>query len=252
MYNFATLARAIAGRFLPISNKQGDGQDQALRTTPYGDLMVQSIFQKQMGLADEESSFATTGTIGTGIATITAPTSLADTSPFAVFVNTAPAGGPKCFLDLVKLICTAAGTGGTSLKYAIKTGPTRAAITGMAATWDPTLSAPTGVPQNVSAASQRAAFLRVYAGALVAPAALAGTKQVWGGALKNAIMAAADQYLFSFGQVDAAAQATQVDRIEACPAVVIEPGYSAFLHLIIAGPQSAASSYELGVIHHER
>src|SRR5258706_862465 len=153
MFNFSTLSRAIAARLLPIGNKQLDGQDQALRTTAYGDLVVQSLFQKAMALADEESTFATTGTIGTGIATITAPTTLVDTSPFAVLVNTAPAGGPKCFLDLIKLICTAAGTGGTSLKYAIKTGPVRGPITGMAPTFVPTLAAPTSVPVNFSAAS---------------------------------------------------------------------------------------------------
>lgn len=251
MFNFQALARGIVGRLLPVGNKQADSQDQAKRLSPYGDQYMMSIFQKAMALVDEESTFATTGAIGTGIATIAALTTLADTSPFIVIVNTAPAGGPKVFLDLIKLIATAAGTGGTSLKYGIKLGPTRGAITGQNSAFDPTLGTPTGVPVNLSAGSQRAPYARVYAGALVAPAALAGTKQVWGGQLKAAIPAANDQYLLSFGQVDAPAQATQVDRIEACPAVAIEPGFAAFIHLFLAS-QSAASSYEVGIVHHER
>lgn len=251
MFNFQVLKRGIVSRFLLNAPKLGQGQDQAARMSPYGDQMVQSIYQKQMALADEESTFVTNGTLGTGIATIAAPTTLLDTSPFIVIDNTAPPDGPSAMLDLLKLLATAAGTGGTSLKYAIKTGPRRGAITGMAATFDPTLAAPTGVPVNVRAASQRSPYVRVYAGALVAPAALGNTKLIWQGQLKAAIPAANDQYLLSFGQVDAPAQATQVDRTEACPAVILDPGYCAFIHLVLAG-QSAASSYEIGIIHHER
>jgi len=251
MYNFQTLVRGIAARLLGAQPQQPDGQDQAIRLSRFGDVFVESIFQKQHGLSDEESTFTTTGTIGTGVATIAAPTTLVDTSPFIVAVNTAPVGGGRAFLDLLKLICTAAGTAGTKLQYAVKVGPVRGAITGMDAAFNPTLAAPTGVPQNVCAASARSPILRVYAGALVAPAALPGTRQIWGGQLKAAIPAAADQYSLSFGQVDAPAQATQVDRCEACPAICLDPQFAAFIHLILPS-QSAASSYEIGLVHHER
>jgi hypothetical protein len=51
--------------------------------------------------------------------------------------------------------------------------------------------------------------------------------------------------------VDAPAQATQVDRCEVAPSIVLDPGYSAFIHPFLPS-QSAASSYEIGLIHHER
>lgn len=245
MYNFATLARGIAARLLGSQPPQADGQDQAFRLSRYGDMFVESIFQKQMGLADEESTFATTGTIGTGIATIAALTAVVDTSPFIIVQNIDQAGGKRGYLDLLKLITTAPGTAGTKLQYAVKVGPSRAAPTGFDSAFGP------ATPVNVVGSSGRASILRVYAGALIAPAAAAGNRQIWGGQLKNAIPAIADQYLLSFGQVDAAAQATQVDRVESCPAVPIDPGYSAFIHLALPS-QSAASSYEVAIIHHER
>lgn len=253
-YTWQTLSRGIVARLLGAQPAIPDGQDQAIRLNRYGDAFVESVFQKQHTLGDEESTFATIGTTGTGVATIAALTTIADTSPFVIVKNIAVAGtggAQRVYLDLLKLICTAAGTAGTALRYGIKIGPNRADPTGMDAAFNPTLGAPTGVPLNITAASQRSSIARIYAGALVAPAALGGTRQVWGGQLKNAIPAAADQYILCFGMVDAAAQATQVDRCEVCPSLVLDPGYSAFIHPFLPS-QSAASSYEIHVIHHER
>lgn len=253
-YTWQTLSRGIAARLLGSQPAQPDGQDQAIRLSRWGDAFVESVFQKQHALADEESTFATIGTTGTGVATIAALTAIADTSPFIIIKNIAVAGAggtQRVYLDLLKLITTAAGTGGTALRYGIKIGPNRADPTGMDVAFNPTLASPTGVPSNVTAASQRGSIARVYAGALVAPAALGGTRQIWGGQIKAAIPAAGDQYIFCFGMVDAPAQATQLDRCENCPSIVLDPGYSAFIHPFLPS-QSAASSYEINLVHHER
>lgn len=254
MANFTAVIRGVAQRILAVTTPTLDGVEtpNGIRTGRFNELYSINLFTKQQSLADEESTFITSGTLGTGIATIAAPTTFADTSPFIIAKNIAdPSSGMRAYLDLLKLIATAAGTAGASLRYGIKIGPSRADPTGMDAAFNPTLAASTGVPQNVQASSQRASILRVYAGALIAPAALGGTRQVGGGLLKSAIPVVNDQYLINFGGLDPAAPATQVDRNDAAPAIVIPAGYSAFIHLFLAS-QSAASSYEVQLTHHER
>jgi hypothetical protein len=254
MANFTAIVRGIAQRVLAITSPTPDGTEtpNGVRTGRFNELFSLNLWAKQHGLADEESSFVMSGTLGTGVATIAALTGLVDTSPFIIAKNIAdPSTGIRSYLDLLKLICTVAGTAGTALRYGVKVGPSRQDPTGMDAAFNPTLAAPTGVPQNVQASSQRQSILRVYAGALVAPAAQGGTRQLGGGLLKSAIPVANDQYIINFGGIDPAAPATQVDRNDAHPSVVIPPGYSAFIHIWLPS-QSAASSYEIQLHHHER
>jgi hypothetical protein len=183
-------------------------------------------------------------TPGTGLATIAAPTALADTSPFVVIKNGAAVDdGTRVSIDYIRLICTAAGTGGTSLRYDVKTdqGSTRLPTSG-----NTTLAVN---PVNRDCGVQ--SITRIDAGALVAPAA-SDAKLVYGGLLKNAIPAAGDVYTLLFNDENPAvvnAIATQV--MFAHGPLIIGPQQFALLHLWLPS-QSAASSYEVEVGISER
>jgi hypothetical protein len=240
------LIKGLISRFLPQQRQENDRDGMPVRASLYGDQHVLPIFTKQHGLGDEGSSYCLAGTPGTGIATIAALTSLVDTSPFIIVQNIATtASKMRAYLDMLKLICTAAGTAGTALRYAVKVGPSRTAPTGADSAFNG------ATPQNTNADDSRASIVRVYAGALVAPAAQAGTRLLGAGLLKSAIPVANDQYVLNFGANDPSAPATQVDRHDAHPPVIIGPGQSAFIHIWLPS-QSAASSYEVQLHLHER
>ena len=189
-------------------------------------------------LAEEGSYFtAKNPTAGAGLATIAALASLADTSPFLVVKS--GADYPVRF-DYLRLICTAAGTGGTALRFAVRTDATKA---------DPT-GGSTLTPVSVNQAKTRSAEATVFAGALVAAAGSGSKREPTACLLKNAIPTVGDVYTVRFGEVPGASpSATQV--IVGAPPVIIGPNQWAAFHIWLPS-QTVASSFEVELGFWER
>src|SRR6267142_4693351 len=142
MAKMDTLIKGLIIRTLTNKGPFTDDSEDAkpARFGRYGEQWSQNLFNKSHGLAEEGSYFVISNTPGTGLATIAAPTTLADTSPFIYLVNTETNGiyGKRTYLDYLRLIATAAGTAGTALRCAVKIDPiARPAPTGAAAPLNP-------------------------------------------------------------------------------------------------------------------
>jgi hypothetical protein len=233
---------ARCSRAKPQIGVQGDPVE--MRGTLYGDQHVWLLHAKNYGLADEGSYFVTRNpTPGTGLATIAALTAIVDTSPFIVIANDAPPESNKrLYIDYIRLICTAPGTAGTSLRYDVKVDKGSRYTSG---------STLTSLPQNVNIDSGDGPVAKIFAGPLVAPAASVASRLLYGGLFKAAIPAANDVYQLNFGGSDhnSGALATFVTYNHG--PLIIGPGMCALLHLWLPS-QSAASSYEIEIGHAER
>jgi hypothetical protein len=248
----ANQSDAVISRAKP-SPKSGDGVlNPRPRTSPFGEsYSVVADHKPAHILADEGSYFVTTNpTPGTGLATIAAQASLADTAPFVLVGNGAAASsGVRIYFDYLKLIATAAGTAGTSIRFAAKidTQPYASRFTsgGSALT-----------PNNVNMDQQSSSVASVRAGAIVA-AAGAGPLLLSNILLRPVIPVAADTYLIDFGGTDRALNslAPAGTAIANCVMphvpVVIGPGQCAAFHIWLPS-QSAASSYEVELAWYER
>lgn len=217
-----------------------DGIEVANRGGRYGENYVIPLFSPRIGLADEGSYFvAMNPTPGTGLATIAAPTTLVDTSPFLMLLNNDVAGQKRAYLDFIKLIVTAAGTAGASLKYNCKIDNGVGRYTSGA-----TLTA---APVNVNMDSSVAAVCAVKGGPLVAAAATAAVRLLGGGVFKTGIPVIGDTYILTFGASEGgvgSAVATINSVIFNHPPVVIGPQQTFLFHLWLPS-QSGASSYEV-------
>jgi hypothetical protein len=235
-----------------------DGAAAIVRGGQYGEMVSQLVSSKQHLLADEGSYFVTRSpTPGTGIATIAALSSYADTSPFVIITNNNPVGGRSIYLDYIQLRTTVAGTNGTNLLYATKldliprysSGGVGGAGTGMTAV----LAGPYAC--NTQVAPQSGAL--VYAGAIVAVASSLQARTLSNGPLRTAISVVNDTYLFNFGGCDMMLDGVLVSgaavaqrSIPHAP-VCIGPQGSFLLHIWSAS-QSVAANYEIEIGHVER
>ncbi len=209
------------------------------------------IWQKSYQFAVEGTYFcATNPTPGTGIATIAAPTTLADTSPFWIVKNNNTQTSNKyIYLDYLKMIVTAAGTAGTALNFASKVdaaGVSRYTSGGSTIT-----------PVNVNIDSGNASAAQVFAGAIVAAAASASARLLDHILIRPVIPVVNDSYVINFGQVDPSigalipsGTANAQQQFSTSP-VVIGPQETWLGHLWLPS-QSAASSYEFTLCYVER
>lgn len=234
------------------------GLAAVLRTTQYGEYVVQLLSAKPYGCAAEGSYFfCRTPTVATGVASITTPTTFADTSPALIVTNNNPFGGKDVILDFIKMTCTVAGTAAADLQWATKldviprysSGGSGGAGTGLASV----LSGPYPTHSGAGALSNAL----VYAGALVAVAASTLQRLLQSGNLRTTIMVAKDQVVWNFGgheqQIDTLAigTATATQRFVPHVPVVIAPGHS-FLLYKWSTSQSAADQNEFEVGFVER
>src|SRR5258708_2286029 len=105
------MSDGTVSRVLPAAIADSLTPDGRRRLGRYGEQYVQGLVQKSHALADEGSFFlAANPTPGTGVATIAAQATLADTAPFLLVKN---AGAKRLYLDALLLIATAPGTNGT-------------------------------------------------------------------------------------------------------------------------------------------
>lgn len=229
------------------SIRVGDTLESFQSVDNYG--KIQPPLMKNYALAEEGSYYVlSTPTPGTGIATIAALTTLADTSPFIlVRNNNSVASGLRLSLDYIKLRATAAGTGGTAISFAAKVDASATARY----TSGNGLASVNISGLNVNGDDSTADGCQWNAGALVAAAA-GNARLLSSGVIRSVIPVVGDVYLFTFGGIDPnlpsmAINGTSVAYLTLpCAPMIVGPQQSGAFHIWLPS-QSAASSYEIEV-----
>lgn len=170
-----------------------DGSQKQVRVDRYGDLITLRLGGGFNALAAEGTYFrACNPTMGTGIATAAATTAFSDTAALLVMSNSSvSATGPTIYLDYMRFICTAAGTGATSFNVAVVIDTTQRYSSGGTAL--------TNV--NASTGFSTTGIASIHFGAVVAASAFS-KRQVSRFILKTQAapcMVVGDQYFMNFG-----------------------------------------------------
>ena len=247
-------------RLRDFAQRLGEQGLAIFRMGTFGELVTEVLTTKQQKLAEEASYFITRSpTVGTGIATATAPTTYVATTPFMVIQNMNQPGGRCIYLDYIKLICSAQGTGGTALYYATmidntlrwSSGGSGSAGTGIATNQ---LSGP--YPTHSGVASNSSA--QVYAGAITAAGNSPAARLLSTGVFRSAVIPVVnDTYILNFGGVNLQQDSVTTtgsnvaQRSLPHPSVCVGPGGSFLLNLWLPS-QGAASSYEIEIGHVEK
>ena len=172
-------------------------------------------------------------TAATGLATIAAPTTISDTSPF-VMIKGPTTVGKRFFLDYLRLTCTAPGTGATKLYAVVHIDDTKADPTG-------------GTQLVLNCVNQQianAAESKIFAGPLVAAAASGNVRELIATLLKNAIPAAGDTYLMKFGGIDQGVSTGATLAYYGGPPLIVPDNKIATVHLLLPS-QTVAGAYEI-------
>lgn len=226
-----------------------DGTDVDSRLSRYREWMIVPSVMTKHPLVDEGSYF-TTNNAQTGLATAAAPTAFSATNPFLVIYNGSNPSddfAQRIYLDYMMLMCTAAGTAGTSVQIAItKDRGNRYTSGGTDLTAAITPTGPTSI----------ASTTRIWGGNITASAASTNVKTLVGNRTLKVMTAPAptvgDQYTLRSGAGNMAENinysnngttVTQISQItQSIPPMVVGPDESLLVHLWIV-TQSAASSY---------
>lgn len=228
----------VVARDISYADKRSDGNvlTSGPRSSPYGEPYQVGFGPRVAG--DEGSYFiARNATPGTGVAGHAAPTTHDTAKPFILLQNTGP---DRVYLDFVKLVVTAAGTGGT-LNYATHT-------VDQGRTYSSGGGDLTVVRTNLSVANS-SPFTLAKIGAVVPAESNTGNARIIAHqAVRSVIPVVGDVILFKFGSEPQGSGmilegTAQVERIIHCPPVVLAAGDS--YHLVLwRASQSAATSYE--------
>lgn len=216
-----------------------DGADVDPRLSRYREQMVIPAIVTKHALVDEGSYFVTNNG-QTGIANAAAPTAFSATNPFLLIFNGSNPSddfASRLYLDYFTLLATAAGTGGTSVQFAItKDLGNRYTSGGTDLTPGIANIGPTSI----------GSLTRAYAGNITAAAATGNVKTIIGNRwFKGAIPVIGDEYTARFGAPstpDMISISTILTNVKNLPPVVIGPNESLLIHLWLPA-QSAASSY---------
>jgi hypothetical protein len=203
---------------------------------------VSPLFVSSHELANEASYWiGKNPTAGTGLATAATAIAVDHTKPFALIKGPTTAG-KTFFLDYVRLVCTAAGTAGTSLRAFWHIDDTKADPTGGSAL------VLNNLRQDISNALVET---KIWAGALAAAAASGNVRELVAPLLKSTIPAANDVYLMKFGGSDQGVSTAATIVYYGGPPLVVPANKIATLMLVLPS-QSAASSYEIEIGGSER
>ncbi len=237
------VSRALPGTRLV----DGSLDTESARISGYGEPYVLP-FSTRLA-ADEGAYFvARNATPGTGVAGHAAATTHDTQKAFILLKNNAESGGPRVYLDFLKLQVTAAGTAG-SLNFATHTVDR-----------DRSYSSGGGnlTIVNVSQDSARSTVLTTAKVGAVVPgeANTTNARIVAHARARTVIPVVGDVLLFNFGgdPVNTGAVmagTTELERVIHCPPIVLGPGHS--YHLVLwRASQSGASSYEVELGFWER
>jgi len=235
----------ITARLRGFFGKQADGSNNGSggqRMGPYGEIYAVVQGSPKSALA-EEGSYFTANNAQTGLATAAAPTAFSATNPFILIQNSAApgAGGPIITLDYAYLANTVLGT-------------QAAGLTEISITKDVILRYSSGGSLLTPVRSNSAgpgSIAQIYAGNITALAATGAASTLTGlRIMKNGTVVLADSLMLQFGSMDSFMQlylATSTFSEQAVSPLVLNPGESGLIHLILTG-QSGASSWapELG------
>src|SRR5579872_3914183 len=112
---------AIA-RALPSANQDGAAVATPTRTGRYGEAYNCDVSNKELFAADEGSQFVSINpTAGTGITGHAAPTTFDETKANILIYNGNGLGGPRIYLQSIKLVETVVSVGGTRMQMNFST-----------------------------------------------------------------------------------------------------------------------------------
>lgn len=269
----SALFKGLVSRVLPAPNADSPNTDVPPRFGRYGEQYGVTLMRKQHALADEGSYFVThnaqTGVLTSMLGTTFSQTTL---SPYLFLLNTEAAGGKAIYLDYLNLICTVVGafaSAGTKLLFAWSIDQSGAARYSSGGTELLTGAATNGGSKNVRSSATQVSALRAVIGALTLNTPVASrliVPQRLFRVQNSATVAGAveDESRMNFGGVEHPQPSSLLDLTTAktvgyrechqLPAIVIDPGHAAILHLWSPGQavSTTAITYlpELG--HWER
>lgn len=232
----------ITSQGLP-NPKIPDGLPAYGRIGPRRELYTNVILPDFKTSADEGSYFTGTNpTFGAGIAGPNQATFSA-TSAIFTFLNKAGIGGPRTYLDYIRLICTAAGTAAGIMNIGVVT--------------DAVARGSGGTAVSLVSPNQDASVATVTQ-ALYTPTVIAASnaaRNVARATGKMSALTAGDEILLVFGTVEKAAgivsSATAGRYVVPLPPVILGPGsiQSAVIHAWFTGITAAASfEFDLGLL----
>jgi hypothetical protein len=241
------------------SDSGGEPARIGLRGNGYGESYMQPTGDRYEPLLAEGSLFmtnpysqgpATASAPGTGITLGTAAqTAFADTTAAVLAIqNTLAAGSGVTRLrpDSLKLLCTAAGAGGTNYNMALVLDlATR--LPGAATPYAPVALSSSG---RVASAALVLGLTGLVLGAATAPRKVLTARTV-----KAAALAVGDEFTLRFGETqpgNAVIGGATASRLTLdVPPVLIEPGWALYLYTWAAG-QTAAPNFAFELVHAER
>jgi hypothetical protein len=249
---FIQQIQAFASRLLPAP--AADGTVVNLRASRYGDISAQAIITKKHVLADEGTYFVSTNpTPGTAIA---GPiiSAFSATGPWFIFQNNNPVGGPRAYLDYLKIIVSiAAASGSTFYMSAIRDQISRAL------TSDNTTTA-TPVNVNGDSGVQSKCIFKYCATTINVAAAATPQAAVVARASMGGLTIPGDEIVMDFGATDpspypglTAVQAVAGGRkVSICPPVIVAPQQQVLFNMWEVGNSGTGLSYEFELGHWER
>lgn len=185
-----TLVKGLASRVLPQAVP--DNNEQEVRTSRYGSLIVEPIYPDFSGLVDEGSYYVVQASAVAGHIL----TAFDATKPFFLLqnadANPAATTGKRIFLDFIRYQVTTAPASGTNAKYQLNID--------QAVRWSSagTLQTPVNVNSGVSSLS----ISKPYLGLPIAAAASANGRLLDAGTTRTVIPAVGDIMIFNFGGVE--------------------------------------------------
>jgi hypothetical protein len=220
-----------------------DATAQGIRTSATGEQFVVPVGSGDYGLLMESSYFkAVNSTFNTAIAmSIAAATAFSEVQGSITIRNSNAVNGKDIFLDYIRVVIAAAGTGNTALSVAYQTDIiTRYSSGGGALT-----------PVNCNSGGSNTTGAVVHAGALTLVTSSALAKKLNGGAavLKTTAPAANDIYFFSFANTDTTVTAPGAAVAIPCGPVLLPAGSNhTFVMHFFGAAQSAAPTafFEIG------
>lgn len=239
-------AFGLVSRLLTSVGRTADTNKAQIRVSPFGEIINAPPFYLS-GAVDGSLFFTTNATIGTAVAiNAAAQATFSATAPTFLIRNT------DTLKDItvrnLRLICSAIGTGVTSLDCLITTDTlNRYSSGGLLRT-----------PLNVRADQSAASISQVYDAttAIVATAAGASARNVGRGKIRTGSPNIGDVYGLLFGNDNipemGSLTGTTAQKITVnLPPFIVPPGGTGLVYIWGAG-QTAAPTYEYNIEHNER
>jgi len=180
-----------------------DGTNTQTRVSQYGDMTTTQMGDAATSLADEGLYFKATSVVGSALTPATATnnnTSFVATTPFVVLQTQDLPGNTRCFLDYIRLYCTATGGTTTFLNFNAATFIDQGRSLGTAGTQY--------IPVNVNNAfAKNNSYLQVNVGGNITGAATPSVRAISRHTIKTLAtnntgpaLAVGDLFSFDFGE----------------------------------------------------